>query len=183
MYRYGNYFFGDWTSEIFSGTAGNDYFHAADGNDAVYAGNGNDTLGGGRGDDYLWGGSGADVLDGDWGKDTLIGGSSYDTFEFFTPGGSRLGPEHADFVADFNQYEGDTIQISGGYFGRYFGMGKLDANEFCYSGQAYSGPHVIYDPGSGALYLDASTTDGISAQVFAYLQPNTPLDHGAIWFS
>ena len=114
---------------------------------------------------------------------TLIGGSGRDTFEFYTAGGSRLGSSDADFIADFNMFQGDTILISGGYFSRYFGTGKLAAVEFCYSGESYVGPHVIYDRGSGALYLDASSWDNTPAQVFAYLKPNTLLHYSAISFS
>jgi Ca2+-binding RTX toxin-like protein len=123
------------------------------------------------------------VLDGEWGRDTLIGGSGSDTFEFYTAGGSRLGLQNADVVADFSVFQFDTIEISGGYFSRYFGAGQLDASKFCYFGQNYDGPHVIYHPGSGALYIDASTVDNTPAQVFAFLKPNTPLYAGAIWFS
>jgi phospholipase/lecithinase/hemolysin len=75
------------------------------GNDVLIGGSGGDTLRGGQGNDLIVGGSGADWISGDRGDDTLTGGGGADTFH------AAYG---SDRVTDFDQAQGDRVQIDAG---------------------------------------------------------------------
>ncbi|HEX3366868.1 calcium-binding protein [Phenylobacterium sp.] len=77
------------------------------GNDTLQAGDGGDTLRGGQGDDSIQGGAGADFISGDRGNDTESGGPGADIFH----GSQDAG---IDRVLDFNQGEGDRVQLDPG---------------------------------------------------------------------
>ncbi len=100
---------------------GDDKLYGEDGNDVLYGRLGNDTLEGGAGNDVLHSppgnntinGSAADAtIVGGAGKDTLTGGAGKDTFEFFE-GDTTPFWLNADVITDFNQSEGDLIDLSG----------------------------------------------------------------------
>lgn len=90
-----------------SGTNNNDFLDGAGGNDTLLGKNGKDWLLGGDGNDTLDGGSGDDFLIGGIGNDKLTGGSNKDIFVFNKAG---FG---ADQIADFNQSQGDLIDLRG----------------------------------------------------------------------
>lgn len=103
-----------------TGLAGNDLIHAGGGNDNVNGGDGidyvfgqggNDKLDGGAGNDMVNGGVGNDFLGGGLGADLLYGGTGADTF-FFRNGESTVSTSGRDTIKDFNQSEGDLLDLS-----------------------------------------------------------------------
>jgi Ca2+-binding RTX toxin-like protein len=122
------------------GRNGDDFLVGFDDDDLLFGGNGADSLLGGSGDDILRGGAGPDYLHGNTGNDrlwggfgndyldgygynpslpefdTLTGGSGADTFVLGNtntiPSISYLGEGYA-IITDFNQSEGDQIQLAG----------------------------------------------------------------------
>lgn len=113
------------STDVISGTAGNDiidttfidnegdavseaddFVLAGAGDDIVISGHGDDIIYGGGGDDQLLGGAGNDTLTGDVGADVLTGETGADVFVFKPSIG-------IDAVTDFNETEGDLIQLYG----------------------------------------------------------------------
>ena len=94
-------------NDLVYGDNGDDIVLGNLGNDTLDGGAGNDTIRGGQGDDVLIGGPGNDWLSGDRGNDTLTGGPGADTFHSFSGAG-------IDLVTDFNQAEGDRVQLDPG---------------------------------------------------------------------
>jgi Ca2+-binding RTX toxin-like protein len=90
-----------------AGDGGDDLVYGNLGADTCDGGEGDDTLRGGQDNDCLNGGSGADYLSGDRGDDTMTGGSGADIFHTF-------GTAGIDRVTDFNQSEGDRVQLDSG---------------------------------------------------------------------
>ena len=93
--------------DMLFGDAGNDLVYGNLGNDTLDGGEGDDTLRGGQGDDVLIGGAGNDYLSGDRGNDTMTGGAGADTFHSSQDAG-------IDKITDFNQAQGDHIQLDAG---------------------------------------------------------------------
>lgn len=87
------------------GGSGSDTLMGEDGNDALYGGDGLDVLLGGVGRDRLFGENGDDLLNGGLGRDNLYGGSGADTFVIDQT-------DTFDNIRDFNENEGDQIDIS-----------------------------------------------------------------------
>ncbi|MFM5511200.1 VCBS domain-containing protein [Aeromonas rivipollensis] len=84
----------------------------ADGSVKVgYGGAASGTLVGTMADDDLQGGAGNDILVGRAGSDLLHGGSGADTFAWLQ-GDLEAGKVTLDYVADFNQGEGDRLDLS-----------------------------------------------------------------------
>ncbi|HEY3951388.1 calcium-binding protein [Phenylobacterium sp.] len=77
------------------------------GNDTLHGGDGGEVVRGGQGDDVIVGGAGADFISGDRGNDTESGGAGADIFH----GSQDAG---VDRVLDFNQAEGDRVQLDPG---------------------------------------------------------------------
>ncbi|MBS0362341.1 MAG: 1,3-beta-glucanase, partial [Proteobacteria bacterium] len=77
------------------------------GADTLHGGDGGDVIRGGQGDDVIVGGSGNDFISGDRGNDTESGGAGADTFHSSQDAG-------VDRVLDFNQAEGDRVQLDPG---------------------------------------------------------------------
>ena len=103
-------------ADIVVGGQGNDVQHGDDGDDVVWGNLGNDTLDGGngadqvrggQGDDSISGGAGNDFVSGDRGNDTESGGTGADLFH----GSQDAG---IDRVLDFNQGEGDRVELDPG---------------------------------------------------------------------
>ncbi|WP_420865319.1 Calx-beta domain-containing protein, partial [Nodularia spumigena] len=115
--------------------AGNDYLYGEDGNDTINGGGDNDYLYGGSGDDILNGDAGNDTIYGQDGNDTLIGGSGNSGERDYLSGGSGsdrfiigdatwIGYDDGNAatngnndyaeIADFNEAEGDIIQLKAG---------------------------------------------------------------------
>jgi Ca2+-binding RTX toxin-like protein len=127
----GNLMTGRIGGDALSGGGGNDTLSGGDGadtlqgdaaDDRLLGGAGADRLFGGAGSDRLEGGAEGDALDGGAGNDTLIGGTQRDTltggagadaflFAAGDAGGSTAGT--ADRITDFNQGEGDRIDLRG----------------------------------------------------------------------
>lgn len=104
-------------NDTLNGKSGSDQLHGGKGNDALFGGLGDDVLNGNTGDDdlngssgndILSGGEGADRLNGGTGTDILTGGEGADVF-VFTAGD--------DTITDFNNIDGDTIEIDASLVG------------------------------------------------------------------
>ena len=129
--------------------------------DRFHGGRGRDTLLGGDGNDRLTGGSGRDRLNGGAGNDQLTGGSSGDFFVFDSPFATG---DNVDFVADFNSgadlFELDRTNYFGG-----LSLGQLAASQFATGSATGTGPQIVYDQATGALFFDSNgATAGGSAQ-------------------
>ncbi len=81
--------------------------------EAIIGSNHNDTIIGGSSNDYLKGELGDDVLSGGGGIDQLYGGAGADTFLY--EAGTAF--THVDQIRDFNEGEGDMIDIADLLFG------------------------------------------------------------------
>ncbi|MGO1119811.1 M10 family metallopeptidase C-terminal domain-containing protein [Rhodovibrionaceae bacterium A322] len=138
--------------DFVQGNAGNDYSQGNAGNDTVRGGADNDTVRGGQGDDFVKGDKGADRVQGDkgddfvrggkqddlvrggQGNDTLFGDLDNDTIfgdlgndTLFGGGGAdrfvlREG-DGADVIKDFNDGEGDRLEIRTGFSSSEDGSG------------------------------------------------------------
>ena len=94
------------------GNSGADRIRGGGGNDSLFGDDGNDTLFGDAGNDQLFGGSGNDVIDGGRDGDLLTGGSGADRFVFSAALDTGGGGGSADQITDFNQRQGDLIDVS-----------------------------------------------------------------------
>ncbi|WP_296599535.1 matrixin family metalloprotease [Phenylobacterium sp.] len=94
-------------NDSLAGDSGADIVYGNLGADTCDGGAGADILRGGQQDDVLIGGAGDDWLSGDRDSDTLTGGAGADVFHTF-------GDAGLDQVADFNQAEGDRVQLDPG---------------------------------------------------------------------
>lgn len=163
--------FGQAGNDTIEGDSGNDYLNGGSGKDKLYgeAGNdildglgsddtlegneGDDTLRGWNGEDKLTGGEGDDYLVGDLGNDTLRGGEDADKFVFYSL------EEGIDVIKDFQQTEGDTIEIHKTEFETEIGALSLD--------------QFIYNSSTGALSFDP--LNGLAPVQFATLE-NKPTE-------
>ncbi len=93
----------DWLN----GDAGGDIVFGNLGNDTLDGGTGADLVRGGQGDDVVSGGDGDDWVSGDRGADNVTGGLGADIFH----GSQDAG---IDRVTDFNQGQGDRVQLDPG---------------------------------------------------------------------
>lgn len=161
---------GDEGANLLSAGAGLDVVHGEGGDDALYGGNGNDTLEGGEGDDFVQGGNGHDYVGGDGGDDVLegnggdddldgyvgvdvmTGGAGADDF-FFRPGdsGTRLG--NRDRITDFDQAEGDQIELN-----FFDGLSFVGNDAFTAADQ------VRYFHKSGSTFVQINTDADLAAE-------------------
>lgn len=141
-----DYLEGKGGDDVLWGWAGNDQLWGVAGNDTLYGGSGNDGLYGGSGNDRLYGDAGNDYLMGSPGSDTLTGGSGADSFVM------RRGDGH-DVITDFNGWQGDRIQVSGG-------MG------WSFAGAA-DGVHVNFTSGDTMVLSGLTIDHMVSDWVFA----------------
>ena len=93
------------------GENGADRLSGGVGDDILDGGAGNDRLDGGSQNDQLFGGDGNDVLIGEYASDRLTGGAGADVFSFDDGHASRY-MTNTDVITDFNQAEGDIIDLS-----------------------------------------------------------------------
>jgi Ca2+-binding RTX toxin-like protein len=96
------------------GGAGNDTINGQEGNDDIWGGAGNDIIDGGAGLDDIYGGDGDDVIYGGNEKnssDILYGDDGADTFLFKAESWYPDANDH-DRIKDFNESDGDAIDIS-----------------------------------------------------------------------
>jgi Ca2+-binding RTX toxin-like protein len=73
----------------------------------------NDKINGRDGDDRLFGGDGADQITGGLGRDEMTGGGHADIFVFDVAAQTGTTDTSRDLIRDFNQAEGDLIDLSG----------------------------------------------------------------------
>jgi Ca2+-binding RTX toxin-like protein len=133
--------------------------------DALKGGNGNDTLFGNEGEDALDGGAGDDVLNGGVGNDSLTGGGGNDVFAFDTPIG---GDSNIDLVADFTSGS-DTIELNQEFYFVGLTVGQLAAAQFTTGAATGTGPQIVYNQATGALFYDSNGADAGGASQFATL--------------
>ncbi|WP_416357678.1 SwmB domain-containing protein [Aureimonas phyllosphaerae] len=101
--------FGDNGQDWVNGNKGADTVNGGMGDDTVHGGQDDDEVRGGQGDDFVFGDLGNDQVWGDLGNDTLSGGGGADTFRFAASSGN-------DIIVDFNQSEGDRLDLQGQTF-------------------------------------------------------------------
>lgn len=99
---YDGFSLGSSAYSLVAGLTGNDGT-----NDIIAGSSGSQTLSGGSGNDLLFGNGGNDTLIGGIGNDLLVGGLGADTFKF-----SETGASNVDTILDFNNGEGDKIDLS-----------------------------------------------------------------------
>lgn len=138
------------------------------GDDIIHAGDGSDTIDGGTGNDKLFGGNGNDVLLGGSGHDEITGGLGADFFVFTALSDSMLSttanPDRTDVVLDFNQAQGDKIDLS--QLAQSLGLGAPNAPWLLVSTfSAQAGQMVQSKAGDG--FLLQIDTDGNGAGDFA----------------
>ncbi|MCW5590151.1 MAG: cadherin domain-containing protein [Legionellales bacterium] len=133
--------------------AGNRVLAKAGVNINVVGGTGADTIIGNSGDDIITGGAGTDFLTGGSGADFLTGGSGADQFIYTDISHSGVGHGNRDIINDFNQGEGDTINLEAMVNNLVF---NYDAG---FIGNGYASAYYSQAGGNTFLHID-STGDG-----------------------
>ncbi|TLP47161.1 hypothetical protein FDK21_09195 [Cohaesibacter sp. CAU 1516] len=103
---------GDGGEDRIDAGAGDDVVLGGDGEDDLRGRQGNDTLYGGNDDDRLMGYENDDVLYGGEGSDLLYGNDGADRFAYTALSESTAHASGRDMIADFDQGEGDKIDLS-----------------------------------------------------------------------
>ena len=147
-------------NDLLEGNAGNDELTGDDGDDLLKGGTGNDFLSGGDGNDRLDGGKGRDVLLIERGLDVLQGGAGADRFVLYSPSETTADRALASRIVDFNQREGDRIDLS------VFGSEATGQVHFNFIGSAAFGKvagelHAVIDSGNTYVEGDADG-DGLA---------------------
>lgn len=163
--------FGEEGDDDLYGGGGDDSLYGADGNDLVVGGTGNDVLYGGAGIDTLWGGDGNDViiggsdndlLSGDAGADTLSGGTGSDTFYFFN---SLAFDGNLDAILDFNQAEGDALDVSNILDGFYDELQDFITDFVQITDDGTTSTLSIDQNGGGDNFVSVTTINGTGLNV------------------
>lgn len=137
-------------ADTIAGNAGNDSISGGRGNDFILGNGGDDTISGNQGNDVIYGGSGNDTLNGnrandflsgDGGSDILTGNGGADTFAFNVRSG-LLG-DGFDTITDYDNAEGDVIDIVNGDASNAFAVQNGDNAELYYNDGAGSGDVLI----------------------------------------
>lgn len=171
---------GDATGDSFiavEGLSGSGYADQLIGNqvaNVLSGAGGNDLLSGGGSADTLDGGSGLDTLVGGAGNDVLIGGSGSDAFLFDTTPDSGNVDQILDFVTTEDRIHLSQSALAG------FAPSALKASAFKLGTFATAaGPQILYNKGSGELFLDVDGTGAQAAVKFAVVAAGTALtaDH------
>jgi Ca2+-binding RTX toxin-like protein len=132
------------------------------------------TLTGNKFNNSLTGGSGNDTLDGGLGNDRLSGGSGGDTVLF----DSALGSANIDTIVSFAA--GDTIALDHTIFSGLI-VGLLHASQFDLDSAKQSGPEIVYNHTTKALFFDSNGSDPGGATQFGTIS-GTPLSINNIYF-
>ncbi|ESA35639.1 type i secretion target ggxgxdxxx repeat protein domain protein [Leptolyngbya sp. Heron Island J] len=199
-----NFLLGNRSENLIAGGLGNDFLFGGDGNDVLrgdlnrrspqntinggddilYGGRGNDRIGGKSGNDQLYGGEGNDRLWGDLGDDILVGGqgedilygsAGADVFRFNSP---EEGP---DTIVDFDQLQGDRLEILGSSFADDLMPGELSAAAFVLGSSAViASDRLIYNQSTGSLFFDADGSGSQAALQVATLSNNANLTYADI---
>ena len=109
-------------------------------------------------------------LTGREGNDTLRGHLGADSFIF----DRAFGPDNIDHIVDFTTAEGDRIGLKASLFG--LPRGGLAPGAFRLGTAALDGDdRIIYDRGSGHLWVDLDGRGGADAKLFAVLDNHAAL--------
>ena len=112
----------------------------------------------------LTGGAGNDTLNGGAGNDRLVGGAGNDTFIFDT---QFVGVTNVDTITDYN-VANDSIQLDHTYFAG-LALGQLSGSDFAIGAATGTGPQIVYNATSGALFFDNNGANAGGASQFATL--------------
>lgn len=151
------------TSAIYvTGSVNDDRLFGSGFSDRLNGGNGDDVLLGEDGRDRLIGGANDDRLNGGSGHDTLTGGAGDDAFIFNTPIG---GGTNIDKITDFTSGS-DIIEIDEDYVFAGLSLGSLDPAQFAVGSATGTGPQIVYNASTGALFYDSNGADAGGASKF-----------------
>ncbi|MCW5737945.1 MAG: calcium-binding protein [Enhydrobacter sp.] len=146
-----------------TGSANGDRLFGSAFDDTLNGGDGRDVLLGGDGSDTLSGGDGKDRLNGGAGNDQLTGGASADTFIFDSSFGAG---DNIDFVADFASGS-DLFELDRTNYFQGLSLGQLAASQFAIGSATGSGPQIVYDQATGALFYDGNGANAGGSTQFA----------------
>ena len=158
---------------ILDGGDGSDRLTSRDGRSTLLGGDGRDVLKGGKKKDTLEGGQGKDQLTGGGKQDVLTGGGDRDLF--ILSQGKDSGPyaHTRDIIRDFNQEEGDRIDLS-----RMDGDTTVDGDGVFYlAGSAFTnrpGELIQFSDGDGNTIL-AGDSSGDGFPEFEFLLQGGPV--------
>ncbi|MEM1255599.1 MAG: calcium-binding protein [Cyanobacteria bacterium P01_H01_bin.21] len=199
-----NFLLGNNSENLIAGGLGNDFLFGGDGNDILrgdlnrrssqntinggddilFGGRGNDRIGGKAGNDQLYGDEGNDSLWGDLGDDVLVGGqgedilyglAGADVFRFNSP------TEGPDTIVDFDQLQGDKLEILGSSFADDLAPGVLSSDAFVLGSSAVNASNrLIYNQSTGSLFFYADGSGTQAALKVATLSNNAHLTHADI---
>lgn len=156
-----------------TGNAGDNTITGTAGFNKLYGLEGDDTLSGDAGDDHLYGGLGDDVLEGGAGLNKLYGGQGADAFKF-DDGTSLDAP---DYIYDYNEAEGDVIDISDLLAGAGFDALLDDVNDWAQiltsaGGKNYVGVDLTGSAGAGGWTSIAQFINAVDVEsVFVDFTP------------
>ncbi|MBX7496453.1 hypothetical protein K3172_11365 [Qipengyuania sp. 6B39] len=163
-----NTIYGNDVANVLVGRNVDDTLYAGSGADQVYGGRGTDVLYGDGGADFIVGGKDDDIIYGGGGLDKLVGALGADTFAYASTDDAGLTQGSSDIIADFDQAEGDLIDLSG-----------IDADSstagtqhFTFIGQAaFSGAagELRYSQGTSRTIVEMDTDGDGSADAFIWL--------------
>lgn len=134
----------------------------------------NDVLRGGNGNDRLFGNEGDDRLEGGAGDDFLNGGAGNDVFAFDSPVG---GGNNVDTILDFDAAL-DSIRIDSAFYFPGLTVGTLLASQFEIDTATGSGPEIVYNHRTGALFYDSNGAAAGGDLQFAVLNGHPTLTAG-----
>jgi Ca2+-binding RTX toxin-like protein len=146
-----------------TGSANNDTMFGTAFDDTFNGGNGRDALFGGDGSDTLSGGAGRDRLNGGAGNDRLTGGGGGDFFIFDSPFGAG---DNVDLVAGFTT-GADLFHLDQSFYFVGLSVGQLAASQFSTGSATGTGPQIVYDQSTGALFYDSNGANAGGASQFA----------------
>lgn len=155
-----------------TGSVNSDTLFGSTFHDRLNGGNGDDRLFGGEGRDRLSGGTGQDRLNGGSASDTLTGGDGDDVFVFDSP---IAGGANIDRITDFLSGS-DVIEIDQENYFSGLIVGQLDASQFAIGTATGSGPQIVYDSSTGALFYDSNGAGAGGAAKFGILSGAPALD-------
>jgi Ca2+-binding RTX toxin-like protein len=149
--------FGEGGNDTLLGGNDGDTLEGGHGNDLVRGGSGNDNVYGDQGADVLDGNGGDDLLDGYLGADVMTGGAGADGF-FIRPGDTGTKSGTRDIITDFEQSEGDQLEL-------YF----FNSLEFVGTDAFTAADQVRYAQNGGNTYVQINADADIAAEAVIQL--------------
>ena len=141
---------GEGNDTLRGGSTGTDFLYGEGGDDTLKGNSETDLLVGGDGEDKLEGNDGNDFLDGGAGRDRMTGGQGGDLFIFSDLSHSLAGQE--DYISDFSQSDGDTLDVFGFGFNAVQ-EGAASGSILGYSYNAALNRTYVYDDGGFSFFL------------------------------